>query len=74
MQNDNIKEAESASRIQDQVRGCLFGGAVGDALGYPAEFLGEGEIFSRYGKMAALHMIMLPWPIRTGCTHRSCIL
>lgn len=31
-------------------RGCLLAGAVGDALGYPVEFLGEGEIFSRYGR------------------------
>lgn len=34
----------------DQIRGCLIGGAVGDALGYAIEFLGEEQIFSRYGK------------------------
>lgn len=34
----------------DKVRGSLFGGAVGDALGYPVEFWGEEEIFSRYGE------------------------
>ena len=33
----------------DKIRGCLFGGAVGDALGYPVEFMGENAIFSRYG-------------------------
>ena len=33
----------------DRFRGCLVGGAVGDALGYAVEFSGEGEIFSRYG-------------------------
>ena len=33
----------------DKIRGCLFGGAVGDALGYPVEFMGEKAIFSRYG-------------------------
>lgn len=33
----------------DKIRGSLFGGAVGDALGYPIEFLGESEIFSQYG-------------------------
>ena len=32
------------------IRGCLYGGAVGDALGYPVEFLDEDSIFSRYGK------------------------
>ena len=35
---------------QDIVRGCLLGGAAGDALGYPVEFMYEGEIFDRYGK------------------------
>ena len=30
-----------ANDTADRIRGCLFGGAVGDALGYPAEFLSE---------------------------------
>lgn len=34
----------------DQIRGCLLGGAAGDALGYPVEFMGEKAIFLRYGK------------------------
>ena len=29
--------------------GCLLGGAVGDALGYPVEFLKENHIRSKYG-------------------------
>ena len=33
---------------RDRVRGCIFGGAVGDALGYPIEFWGEQDIFSAY--------------------------
>ena len=33
----------------DQIRGCLFGGAVGDALGYTIEFMDEQEIFSAFG-------------------------
>lgn len=33
----------------DEIRGCLYGGAVGDALGYPVEFLPEEVIFSQYG-------------------------
>ena len=36
-------------RELDRFKGCLIGGAVGDALGYPVEFLTEGEIFSEYG-------------------------
>ena len=35
--------------VRDRIRGCLIGGAAGDALGYAVEFLGEEEIFSRHG-------------------------
>lgn len=34
----------------DTYRGCLVGGAVGDALGYAIEFWDETRIFSRYGE------------------------
>jgi len=33
----------------DQIRGCLVGGAIGDALGYPVEFWDEQKIIERYG-------------------------
>ena len=33
----------------DRYRGCLLGGAAGDALGYPVEFLSLDEIRSQYG-------------------------
>ncbi len=33
-------------------RGCLLGGAIGDSLGYPIEFLQGAEIAKRYGKSA----------------------
>ena len=35
---------------KDRIRGCLVGGAIGDALGYAVEFQREPQIFSRYGK------------------------
>ncbi len=63
MQDNNFSKEENQKEIDDalhriketqvyldKVRGSLFGGAVGDALGYPVEFLGEEEIFSQYGK------------------------
>lgn len=34
----------------DRFRGCIVGGAVGDALGYAVEFWDEERIFSRYGR------------------------
>ena len=37
-------------RDQDKFRGCLIGGAAGDALGYAVEFLREKQIFRKYGK------------------------
>ena len=33
----------------DTYRGCLLGGAAGDALGYPVEFLPAREILRRFG-------------------------
>ena len=37
-------------RDQDRFRGCLIGGAAGDALGYTVEFLRQGQIFRLYGE------------------------
>ena len=34
----------------DKVRGCLVGGAAGDALGYAVEFLDNDSIIETYGK------------------------
>ena len=34
---------------KDKFRGCLIGGAAGDALGYAVEFVGEKYIFHKYG-------------------------
>ena len=36
--------------LLDRYRGCMLGGAVGDALGYTVEFMDEGEIRARYGE------------------------
>lgn len=33
----------------DKYRGCLIGGAAGDALGYAVEFLSHGAIVQKYG-------------------------
>ena len=35
--------------VQDRFLGCMLGGAVGDALGAPVEFLKRSEILSRFG-------------------------
>jgi ADP-ribosyl-[dinitrogen reductase] hydrolase len=33
----------------DRIRGCLLGGAVGDALGAPVEFMSTDEIRAAFG-------------------------
>lgn len=37
------------NNLKDVIRGCLIGGAAGDALGYVVEFLQESTIFDKYG-------------------------
>ena len=39
-----------AKKDLDKFRGCLIGGAAGDALGYAVEFMSEGAITQKYGK------------------------
>ena len=34
----------------DKIKGSLIGGAAGDALGFPVEFLEDSSIFKRYGE------------------------
>jgi hypothetical protein len=42
-------ERPSLACIRDRFRGCLMGGAVGDALGAPVEFLSRAEFCRRFG-------------------------
>ena len=37
-------------KSKDKYRGCLIGGAAGDALGYAVEFADETSIFEEYGE------------------------
>ena len=51
--NAEIERAEKRKKEKevnlDPIRGCLFGGAVGDALGYAVEFMEDCAIFECYG-------------------------
>ena len=40
---------DAAERFRSRVRGCLLGGAVGDALGAPVEFMLNAAIQERFG-------------------------
>ena len=45
-----MKRIRETEVYLDSIRGSLFGGAVGDALGYPVEFITWSEIQKRYGE------------------------
>jgi len=47
---DETGEEKKSMRDIDRFRGCMLGGAVGDALGYAVEFKNEKDIFSRFGE------------------------
>lgn len=47
--------------IQDKIRSSLMGGAIGDALGYPVEFVGTYKaIQSRYGEQGITRYDLKP--------------
>lgn len=41
---------ESREQLLGKIRGCMYGGAVGDALGYAVEFKTVDQIFRIYGE------------------------
>ena len=48
--------------IRDRIRGSLIGGAIGDALGYPVEFIYSfGEIQRRYGRNGITRLDTHQW-------------
>ncbi len=46
----SLPRIPSDSRVRSRFSGCLLGGAVGDALGAPVEFLDLDEIVRAYGE------------------------
>ena len=46
----SLPRTPSDSKLRSRFRGCLLGGAVGDALGAPVEFLDLDEIVRAYGE------------------------
>ncbi|MBS6643877.1 MAG: ADP-ribosylglycohydrolase family protein [Clostridiaceae bacterium] len=40
----------NSNKLLDKYKGCLYGGAIGDALGYPIEFRSAEHIQTIYGK------------------------
>lgn len=46
----HLKEDKMSISRQDKIRGSLLGGAIGDALGYPVEFMSYSQIKSKFGE------------------------
>ena len=46
---DQASKGSAALSVQDRIRGCLLGGAIGDALGGPVEFWSYSDIHERCG-------------------------
>lgn len=42
----------------NKYKGCLIGGAIGDALGYPVEFMKYAEIINRFGRKGITEYIL----------------
>ena len=49
MEQPAVPHADPRTVMHSRYLGCLLGGAVGDALGYPVEFLQENAICGKYG-------------------------
>jgi len=47
---EDLMDKRPMKRNLDKFRGCLIGGAAGDALGYPVEFLSEHFLDVKFGK------------------------
>jgi ADP-ribosylglycohydrolase len=52
----------STRRTENAYLGCLLGGAVGDALGAPIEFLSLKEIRHRFGPRGVTSFVAGEWP------------
>ena len=48
IENMSNKSKNNAD-LRDRIRGSLIGGAAGDALGYPVEFMSRKQILAKYG-------------------------
>ena len=46
--------------ISNRFRGCLLGGAIGDALGYPIEFMSHRQIIGTYGTVGLTDLLVNP--------------
>ena len=53
----NPEPHETAERLRARYQGCLLGGAVGDALGAPVEFMRRATILKRFGEAGITDLV-----------------
>lgn len=49
---------EEGNKLIEVYRGCLIGGAIGDALGYPVEFMKLPKIANKFGKNGITDLVL----------------
>jgi ADP-ribosylglycohydrolase len=64
LQENTPTEAELEA-ARSRARACLLGGAIGDALGAPIEFLTLAQIRQRYGHAGVSDFVAGAWPAGT---------
>jgi len=55
-----VSDSEAIDAAHSRARGCLLGGAIGDALGWPVEFMTLPEIISTYGAAGITELVVDP--------------
>ena len=61
--------------LQDRIRGSLVGGAIGDALGYPVEFINTYEgIQERYGDRGITRLVPLKEWVDNECLSDKAVI
>ena len=48
-------------RLEDHYTGCMLGLAIGDALGYPVEFMNRIEIAEAFGPQGITDFVETHW-------------
>lgn len=64
LKKKEILDHEIRTSKRSKYIGCLLGGAVGDALGYPIEFWDENQIFNKFGKTGIQNLEQTGYPSR----------
>jgi ADP-ribosylglycohydrolase len=59
------KYQRTGDRTRARFRGCLLGGAIGDALGAPIEFMSLDEIRGKFGGAGVTDLVAGSWPAGT---------